>query len=543
MQNSSRLFLIAAGVVAGIAAAGGAQAAERPWIELRSPGFTILSDAGEKEARDAAWQFEQVRAALPAVWPWARRDDARAFVVFVARDEDALRALAPRWYATIDRDHPSAVYVSGTDADYVALRVDLRKRDDTRVNPYLTAFRGYADNVLVRLFPGRLSPWLRDGLGEMLGNTLVRAKDVEVGRAIPWHIERLTGRATESVEGQRAEDRRTTAPGTAAVLPLARLVAVTHEDPEFTREAARSMFNAQSWAFVHYLMYGEGGAHRAKFNRLAALLRNGTAADVAVRESLGDVSALERGFRDHVRLRALPAQRIAVDVDVAKENWPSRPLPAAEEMAHRARFAVAMGEADAARERIAAARAADANHPGSYEAEGLLLFREKKGPEARAALARARELGSTSPWIAEWLDPRPRSAATPAPARAAAPQASAPAATATVGDLIVACNKGDDHACRRVAALLQTACDGGDTPSCMPLGWLYANGRGVDLDVFRGESYYGRACDGGEPKACAALARSLLDRTEEADERARAHRLLARACEGGVTSACATERK
>ena len=536
MRNPTLAFLIAAFV----AAAAAAPAAERPWIEVRTPGFTVLSDAGEKEARDIAWQFEQVRAALPAVWPWARRDDSRAFVVLVARNEDSLRGLAPRWYSTVDRDHPSAVYVSGTDADYVALRVDLRERDDPRVNLYLTAFRGYADNVLVRIFSGNLSPWLRDGLGEMLGNTIVRAKDVEVGRAIPWHIESLTGRATESVDGQRAEDRRTTAPGTAAVLPLARLVAVKRDDPEFTSDAARSMFNAQSWAFVHYLMYGDGGAHRAKFNRLAALLREGTPADVAVRESLGDVSALERGFRDHVRLRALPAQRIAIDVDVTKEKWPSRPVAAAEEMAARARFAVAMGETDAARERIAAARAADPNHPGSHEAEGLLLFREKKAPEARAALARARELGSTSPWIGQWLDPRPRTVAAPAPARAAAPESSPPAST---GDLIGACNKGDDAACRRLAGALQAACDGGDAPACMPLGWLYANGRGVDLDVFRGESYYGRACDAGEPKACAALARSILDRTEEADERARANRLLARACEGGVANACPTARK
>ena len=173
--------------------------------------------------------------------------------------------------------------------------------------------------------------------------------------------------------------------------------------------------------------------------------------------------------------------------------------------------------------------------------------REKKGPEARAALARARELGSTSSWIAEWLDAPRRAAATPAPARPATPvtpsRPAAPAATASVAELIAACNKGDDLACRTVAATLQAVCDGGDTPSCMPLGWLYANGRGVDLDVFRGESYYGRACDGGEPKACAALARSILDRTEEPYERERAGRLLARACAAGVTNACPAKKE
>jgi len=542
MRTPIRRLLVAASVAAGVAAAGAAQAAERPWIEIRTPGFTINSDAGEKEARDAAWQFEQVRAALPAVWPWARRDENRGFVVFVTRDEDGLRALAPKWFGQPDNRDDTGVYVGGTDADYVAFRSNFSNRADPRVNPHMTEFRGYADRVLVRHFTTTLPQWFRSGFRELLANTLVRDKDVEVGRAIPWHIQRLTGRATESAEGQRAEDRRTTAPGTASVFPLARLVAVTRDDPEYTSEADRRTFDAQSWAFVHYLMYGEGGAHRAKFNRFAGLLRDGTAADVALRESLGDVSALERGFREHVRLRALPFQRFAVDVGVAKEKWPSRTLAAAEEMASRARFAVAMGESDAARERIAAARSADPSHPGSHEAEGLLLFREKKGAEARAALARARELGSTSPWIAEWLDAPRRATATPAPARPAAPTRPA-APAASVGDLIAACNKGDDAACREVAASLLVACELGDAPSCMPLGWLYVNGRGVDLDVFRGESYYGRACDAGELKACAALARSILDRTEEADERARANRLLARACEGGVTSACPAAKK
>jgi hypothetical protein len=539
MPNPTRWLLL----VAGVGAATPAPAAERPWIEVRSPGFTVLSDAGDKEAREAAWQFEQVRAALPKVWPWARRDEAREFVVFVARDADALRALAPKWFGRDDDRNVTGVFVSGVEADYVALRSDRVEDVNPRVNPYRTAFEGYADNVLVRHFDTVLPPWFRSGLREMLGNTLIRARDVDVGRAIPWHIERLTGRATQSVEGQRAEDRRTTAPGTAAVLPLARLIAVTRDDPEFRNEADRWSFDAQSWAFVHFLMYGDGGAHRAKFNRLAALLREGTAADAAVRESLGDVAALERGFRDHVRLRALPFQRFAVDVDVVKEKWPSRPVTAAEALSSRARFAVAMGEPDAARERIASARAADPGHPGSYEAEGLLLFREKKGPEARAALARARELGSKSTWIAQWLDRRPAAAPAAPTARAGKPAASAPAAAANVGQLIGACNKGDDQACRQVAASLLVACEQGDAPSCMPLGWLYVNGRGVDLDVFRGESYYGRACDAGEPKACAALARSILDRTEEPDERARAHRLLARACEGGVTSACPSPGK
>ena len=39
-------------------------AAERPWIEARSDHFTVVSEANEKSARQVAWQFEQMRAAM-----------------------------------------------------------------------------------------------------------------------------------------------------------------------------------------------------------------------------------------------------------------------------------------------------------------------------------------------------------------------------------------------------------------------------------------------------------------------------------------------
>jgi hypothetical protein len=47
-------------------------AADDPWIEVKSPNFTVVSNAGEGRARNVAWQFEQIRAAIQIGWPWAR---------------------------------------------------------------------------------------------------------------------------------------------------------------------------------------------------------------------------------------------------------------------------------------------------------------------------------------------------------------------------------------------------------------------------------------------------------------------------------------
>ena len=88
----ARRAILAAAVAV---ATGPAGAAERPWVEVRSPHFAVASNAGEGEARAVAWQFEQARSVFQALWPWARQDERRPFVVLVARDKETLRRLAP----------------------------------------------------------------------------------------------------------------------------------------------------------------------------------------------------------------------------------------------------------------------------------------------------------------------------------------------------------------------------------------------------------------------------------------------------------------
>jgi TPR repeat protein len=61
-----------------------ARSAPRTWIEVKSPNFTVVSDADEGSARGVAWQFEQARAAFTRLWSWARPRGGRPFVVFAA---------------------------------------------------------------------------------------------------------------------------------------------------------------------------------------------------------------------------------------------------------------------------------------------------------------------------------------------------------------------------------------------------------------------------------------------------------------------------
>ena len=116
------------GLVLAAAIAGPALAAERPWIEVQSPHFTVVSNAGEGAAQEIAWQFEHVQAVFQTLWPWAHREDGRPFVVIVARDEETLRALAPQFWTDRNKYGTLEAHVSGADADYAAIRVDVPLR-------------------------------------------------------------------------------------------------------------------------------------------------------------------------------------------------------------------------------------------------------------------------------------------------------------------------------------------------------------------------------------------------------------------------------
>jgi hypothetical protein len=280
------------------------------------------------------------------------------------------------------------------------------------------------------------------------------------------------------------------------LLPLERLVAVRREDPEFTGDGERSLYSAQVWAFAHFLMFADGGAHRAGFNKLMDTLRAGRSGDEATGEALGDVSLLNQAYRDYIDKRFFQSTRVPAVIAVKKENWPVRPLSAAETDVLHARFLAANGQVDAARARVAAARQADPAFGGIAEAEALL--------EGRA---------------------RPISAA------------ASPTPAATAADPIRACNAGDEAACARLATRLQAECDH-DAAMCMPLAFLYANGRGVPRDPMQAEDLYARACEADQARACEKQARMILERSGAEGNVAEARALLQRACAAGEKTAC-----
>lgn len=217
-------------------------AAERHWIEVRSPHFVVISDAAEKPARRVAWQFEQVHSLVPRLWPWAKVNLARPTVVIAARDEASMKALLPEYWERKGATHPAAILVTGRDRHYIAVRADARSSsDEIRENPYRMAYWTYVMLILEQSFEQPLPVWFARGITEVFANTIVRDADIELGRVIPWQLQLL--RDGESLSFQRVRS-------------------VDRESPYLKQRDKLGCFDAHAWAAIHFLMFGDEGADR-----------------------------------------------------------------------------------------------------------------------------------------------------------------------------------------------------------------------------------------------------------------------------------------
>src|SRR5262245_56422454 len=161
--------------LAAVLAAAPAWAADREWVLARSPGFLVVSDAGEKEARQVAHQFEQVRGLFAQVLQ-ARVDPGQPVVIYAVRDERGLRELMPRRWETKGGSRPAGIFIPGREKHLVALRLDT-----SEAYPYHVIYHEYT-HLLLRLNARWVPLWLNEGLAEFYGTADVDDKEVRWGQ-------------------------------------------------------------------------------------------------------------------------------------------------------------------------------------------------------------------------------------------------------------------------------------------------------------------------------------------------------------------------
>jgi len=344
------------------------------WTETKSANFTIWSNAGDRQARDLLWQLEQIRFAVRTLWPWTL-ELTRPMLVFGVKDESSMKALAPKYWEQKGGVRPVGVWVTGPDQYYMVIRTDVRVEENQLINPYQSSYFSYVTLILNSSFARDLPLWFSRGLAGVQSNTIVRDNQILLGPPITWHLERLQSDAR---------------------LKLADLIAVTRSSKEYTQGDGLARFDAQAWALMHFLMFGQNAARRQAISTFAELLDKGQEPVAAFVKAFGPVEKLENDFAAYINRRLYVYQQFDLDKGITRATFTSRPLTAAQAAAGLASLHVAMGRPTEARALISESRKSEPNSPEAYAAEAQLLWSQDSRDQANAAFLKAAELGSTS---------------------------------------------------------------------------------------------------------------------------------------------------
>lgn len=337
----------------------GIGASAEDWVQVGSPHFRVISNAGTAEAVRVATEFEQYRAAFPALVPTARLDTALPVVVFACANARTLQRLLPDvWAAGAAR--PGGIFVSGPTATYVALRLDVPAGlgEGTIHHEYV--------HHLLRLNFARLPLWVEEGYAEMLTASGLERRKIVVGTHVRAHTRLLRDRQP---------------------MTFATLIGVDRDSAEYQDNSR--LFYAQSWASVHYFAMADQGRHSPKLNQYLAQANSAVSGVAAAEAAFGDLATLGQRIYSYASNGRFASVTVRADFSVPRDSIRTRALSSAELEASIGDFHLQRGRDAAARDSLEQAIELDPTVTRARVSLAFLDWRDGDLETARKRLARA----------------------------------------------------------------------------------------------------------------------------------------------------------
>ena len=351
------------------AGAVGASDPNQGWVEVRSPHFVVSSNAGEKEARRVADQFEQIRALFHTAFPNLRVDPAEPVLILAAKNENTMKMLLPEEWEVKGHVHPAGLYQQGEDKHYVILRLDSEGD-----NPFHALYHEYT-HALLHLNFAALPLWLDEGLAEFYGNSRLGEKESRVGTIDQSHLYIL---------------------GQNKLLPIETLLNVEQGSPYYNEANQASVFYAESWALVHYLMLDPDAHEQQLLRNFFAAWDKSRSQIEAARQAFGDLKRFGQIIEAYSRQRMFRVALFKNGQQAADKTYAARSLPAGEILALRGDCASHRKMFEQAKPLVEQAVQTEPNLAIGHEALGYYLYRKEDESGADREMKKAMELGSTS---------------------------------------------------------------------------------------------------------------------------------------------------
>ncbi len=159
-------------VLLGVLLAASAPAAEQsPWLELQSPHFTVITDAGEKKGKEVALRFEQMRAVFAMLLMKDRLNQPLPLTILAFKNDKNYYQSAP-----LRQGQPIAApgfFVSGEDQNFIVLNL-------FEAEPWRAVAHDFAHLMLSYNYP-QVPGWFDEGMAEYFSSIRMDNSQVEIG--------------------------------------------------------------------------------------------------------------------------------------------------------------------------------------------------------------------------------------------------------------------------------------------------------------------------------------------------------------------------
>jgi tetratricopeptide (TPR) repeat protein len=338
------------------------------WVEVRSPHFTVTSNAGEREARKVADQFEQIRLMFHTAFAALKVDPPQPIIIIAAKNENTMKLYLPEEWEVKGHIHPAGMYQAGQDKDYVILRLDTEG-----TNPFHTLYHEYT-HALLRLNFDYLPVWLNEGLAEFFGNSTLGDKEIRTGSIDPSHLYIL---------GERK------------LIPIQTLLEVDHNSPYYNESDRASVFYAESWAVVHYLMMDPEARQKQLLKSFLAAFNKSGDQVAAATEALGDLKKFGGKIESYARQRSFQVGVVKVGKESSDTKYTTRIVSVGEVLALRGDFYTHHNRLEQALPILEEALKNEPNLPIAHEAMGFYRYLRQETKAADDEMVAAMKLGST----------------------------------------------------------------------------------------------------------------------------------------------------
>ncbi len=338
--------------------------AKDEWLQVRSKNFNLVGNAGEKDIRKVALRLEQFRETFRQLFTKTNLNASIPTNVIVFKSDSSYKPFKPKRADGKTDKFIAGFFQPGEDVNYITLSTE---GDDT--DTYSTIFHEYVHFIINTNFgKSEVPPWFNEGLAEYY-QTFEIADDQKVKLGLPQ----------SNLLALLQQNK---------LIPLDTLFKISSYALLQTADHSRSIFYAESWALIHYLI--QNGKTEG-LNKFLTLSLKDVPSEKAFQDAFQlSYAQMEKELKKYVEQNTYKYSLVSFkDKLVIESEIQTSPLSEADTDAYLGDLLFHNNRADDAEPFLQKAIALAPDSSMANTTYGMVKLRQKKYDEARAYFEKA----------------------------------------------------------------------------------------------------------------------------------------------------------